>query len=317
MPPVSGIHHVTSIASEPRRNVEFYTRALGMRLVKKSVNQDDTGTYHLFYADGAGHPGSDMTFFPWAHLPPGVKGTGLTNEVSLAVPPDTLDFWAARLARFGVEVGEPAEAFGERLIRFADPDGLELALVESSDDQGFSAWDQSPVEAAAQVRRIHGIHLWQRDLGASAAFLTEVLGFAELGAEQGVRRYGLDGGRSGALIDIRDLPDVAAGRWGHGSVHHVAWRVPDEQAQHVVRQAIARAGRRPTPIIDRFWFRSVYFFEPGGALFEIATDGPGFAIDEDAEHLGERLILPPWLEPQRARIEAALPPLGEAASVGR
>ncbi|UCF20012.1 MAG: ring-cleaving dioxygenase [Gemmatimonadota bacterium] len=306
---ISGIHHVTAIAGDPQENLDFYTRVLGMRLVKKSVNQDDPGTYHLFYADAAGHPGSDVTFFPWTHLGPGRKGVGLTTEVTLAVPPDTLGFWSQRLAREGIEVGDPVERFGEPTLSFADPHGLELALVETPAGREFTAWEAGPVEAAAQIRGIHAVRLWESDLARTASFLQDVMGFSTQGADEGWHRFECAGGGSGTIADIREFAGSRRGSWGRGSVHHVAWRVSDETAQLAVCRALEESGRQPTPVIDRFWFKSVYFQEPGGVLFEIATDGPGFGIDEEIERLGERLILPPWLEPQRMQIEAALPSL--------
>lgn len=311
MSELGGLHHVTAIAADPAENLDFYTRVLGMRLVKRSVNQDDPGTYHLFYADAAGHPGTDLTFFPWVHMARGRKGTGLTVEVALAVPPDTLGFWSDRLARQDVEA-HPEERFGERALRLSDPHGLELALVETADARDFSPWEMSPVEGAAQIRGLHGVRLWERDLAASADFLTGVLGFAAGEAEDGWHRFGLGAGGSGRRLEIRELPDERRGAWGHGSVHHVAWRVAGEEAQEAMRRAVAEAGRRPTDVIDRFWFKSVYFLEPGGVLFELATDGPGFTVDEAPEELGSRLILPPWLEPRRVEIEAALPALPAA-----
>jgi glyoxalase family protein len=308
MSELGGLHHVTAIAADPAENLEFYTLVLGMRLVKRSVNQDDPDTYHLFYADAVGHPGTDLTFFPWAHMARGRKGTGLTVEVALAVPPDTLGFWSDRLARYDV-AADPEERFGERALRLRDPHGLELALVETADARGFTAWETSPVEEAAQIRGLHGVRLWERDLAASADFLTGVLGFTAGESEGGWQRFGLGDDTSGRRLEIRELPAEPRGVWGHGSVHHVAWRVSDEEAQLAMRRNVAEAGRRPTEVIDRFWFKSVYFLEPGGVLFELATDGPGFAVDETAEELGSQLILPPWLEPRRMAIEAALPPL--------
>ena len=306
---LNGIHHVTSIAGDPQENLDFYTRILGMRLVKKSVNQDDPGTYHLFYADAAGHPGSDVTFFPWIHLGPGRKGVGLTTEVSLAVPADRLGFWSERLAREGVATGEMVDRFGERTLPLTDPHGLELTLVETTDTREFAAWESSPVEEAAQIRGIHSVRLWEADRAKTASFLTEALGFSARGDDEGWHRFACAAGGSGTLVDVQEAPGVRRGGWGRGSVHHVAWRVSDDAAQLAVRRALIESGRQPTPVIDRFWFKSVYFQEPGGVLFEIATDGPGFDIDEDVERLGEQLILPPWLEPRRMQIEAALPPL--------
>ncbi|HEU4525240.1 MAG TPA: ring-cleaving dioxygenase [Gemmatimonadales bacterium] len=309
-PDVTGLHHVTCIAGDPQRNLDFYTGTLGMRLVKRSVNQDAPDTYHLFYADAEGHAGSDLTFFPWPEMPPGRRGVGLTNEVALAVPPGTLGWWADRLRTAGVRLGDRADWFGEPVLPFEDPDGLALALVETGDPREFTPWTDSPVDASRQVRGLHTVRLAERDLAPTERFLTQGLGFTAAGEERGWHRYSVRGGGSGRSLDIQVLPDGARGAWGVGSVHHIAWRVPDGTAQRDIQGSVARAGGRPTDVIDRFWFQSVYFREPGGALFEVATDGPGFGVDEPTESLGERLILPPWLEPRRAQIERALPKLG-------
>ncbi|MGH2536989.1 MAG: ring-cleaving dioxygenase [Candidatus Promineifilaceae bacterium] len=306
---ITGIHHVTCIAGPAQENLDFYAGTLGMRLVKKSVNQDDVGTYHLFYADAEGRPGTDLTFFPWANMPAGQKGVGLNVEVPLAVPVGSLAYWAERLEAAGVELSPLETRFGERALPFSDPHGLELALVETADERPFTPWDASPAPAECQVRGLHAARLWERDLAGTAGFLAEVMGFDLIGEEDGWYRYGVEAGGSRQVVDVRALPDVRRGQWGVGSTHHVAWRVPDDASQLALQAALERAGRRPTPVIDRFWFRSVYFREPGGVLFEIATDGPGFAIDEKPAELGERLILPPWLEAQRAAIEAGLPEL--------
>jgi glyoxalase family protein len=304
---VTGIHHITCIAGDPQENVDFYTGVLGMRLVKKSVNQDVPDTYHLFYADGEAHPGADITFFPWPKLPPVQKGVGLAVEVALAIPAGSLEYWADRLATLGVSFAAREVRFGESLVRVTDPHGLELALVETADAREFAPWAKSPVPAEHQIRGLHGVRLWERDIAHTASFLVETLGFGSVGEEDGWHRYGIDGGGSGKHVDLRAMPNASKGSWGTGGVHHVAWRVPDDAAELAVRERLAAAKRRPTEVIDRFWFKSVYFLEPGGVLFEIATDGPGFTVDEDLATLGEQLVLPPWLEPNREEIEAALP----------
>ena len=313
MSAVTGIHHITCIAGDAQENLDFYVGVLGMRLVKRSVNQDSPGTYHLFYADGAGHPGTDLTFFPWPEMAPASEGVGLTTEVGLAVPPGTLEWWMARLQDAGVRASGVETRFVERSLPFRDPHGLPVALVETVDEYEFAAWDESPVPASHQVRRLHVARLTERDLVTTERFLTGTLGLTVVGDEDGWRRYRVGPGGSGRIVDVREQPGVPRGRWGVGGVHHVAWRVPDDQAEAEARALVQAAGRRPTEVIDRFWFRSVYFLEPGGVLFELATDGPGFAIDEDQSSLGERLILPPWLEPQRSEIEAVLPPLSMPA----
>jgi glyoxalase family protein len=309
---VNGLHHITAIAGPAQENLDFYAGILGMRLVKKSVNQDDPGTYHLFYADAEGHPGSDLTFFPWAHLAPPQIGHGMAHEVGLEIPPDSLTFWGSRLEHYGAAV-QPAETrFGNRVLPVIDPHGLKLALVEAATKRAFTPWDGGPVPGERQIRGLFGAQLWEHDAGLTATFLTTVLGFEALASEDGWTRYGFRD--SAGCVDIRQPPEVGRGAWGVGSVHHLAWRVDDEAHQLAVRAQVESAGGRATPVIDRFWFKSVYFKEPGGVLFELATDGPGFATDEDPSHLGESLVLPPWLQPQRAEIERVLPTLTPPAA---
>lgn len=307
---VHGIHHVTCICGDAQENLDFYVGVMGMRMVKKSVNQDDPGTYHLFYADAAGNPGTDLTFFPWPRLQPVKLGIGLTVEVPFAVPPGVLGYWRDRLEANNVSLGETETRFGEKTLPFKDPHGLQLALVETDDERDFVPWEASPVPAECQVRGMHSVRLWERDLKPTAALLTGPMGFNELGEQDSWIRFAAEGRGSGALIELKELPSERRGQWGTGGVHHVAWRVKDSEEQMNLRGAIVeQAGLNPTQQIDRFWFKSVYFKEPGGVLFELATDGPGFDRDEDPQHLGEKLILPPWLESHRDEIEAALPQL--------
>ncbi|HEX6900921.1 MAG TPA: ring-cleaving dioxygenase [Thermoanaerobaculia bacterium] len=317
MSPVHGIHHVTCISGDAQENFDFYTEVLGLRLVKRSVNQDVPDTYHLFYADAEGNPGTDLTFFPWPQMPPGRKGAGLTVEVGLAVPAGSLAFWAERLAARGVDQDAPEVRFGERVLRLRDPHGLELSLTETSEAKTAVPWPESPVPEPHQIRGFHSVRLWERDLGVTSRFLRGALGFEPAGEEDGWHRFGVEGGGSGKWVEVRELPGGRLGSWGTGAVHHVAFRVADDAEELEVRRRVQATGGSPTPVIDRFWFRSVYFKEPGGVLFEIATDQPGFTVDEDLAHLGEQLILPPWLEPHRREIEAALPPLATAAEKPR
>ncbi len=312
MTEITGIHHITAICGDARQNLEFYSRVLGMRLVKKSVNQDDPTTYHLFYADADGHPGTDLTFFPFQSSPPGRLGIGLGVEIALAIRTGTLEYWQARLSEHGVEMAAIETRRGDRALPVVDPHGQHLALVETSDARAFTPWRESSVPADKQIVGLHAVRAWERDLPLTATFLTNVLGFSDYGEEGGWHRYGVDGGGSGKHIELREQPNVPRGMWGVGTMHHVAWRVADVETELAVRARIDAAHRRPTDVIDRFWFKSVYFLEPGGVLFELATEGPGFAVDEDPAHLGEQLVLPPWLEAQRSAIEAALPPLGAA-----
>jgi glyoxalase family protein len=311
MHPSTGLHHVTAIAGPAQENLDFYAGVLGMRLVKRSVNQDDPGTYHLFYADAEGRPGTDLTFFPWSRVAPPREGHGLSTEVSLAVPAGSLPYWSARFERYGVATSPVERRFGREVLPATDPHGLRLALVplDAGTDRPFTPWSDSGVPPERQIRGLESARLRERELAVTARFLTDVLGFEPAGEENGWHRFGVGGGGSGAYVDVQEAPSAHRGAWGVGSIHHLAWRVDDAAHQLALRERIDAAGRRPTPVIDRFWFQSVYFLEPGGVLFELATDGPGFAVDEDPEHLGASLVLPPWLEPQRPQIEAVLPPL--------
>jgi glyoxalase family protein len=233
-------------------------------------------------------------------------------EVQLAIPAGSLGYWSERLQQYGARVDDEVTRFGERAIVAQDPHGLALALVETDSRENFAPWAASPVPQERQVRGLHAVRLWERALAPTAKFLTEALGFVALGEEGGWHRFTVAGGGSGKTLDIAEMPNASRGAWGVGAVHHVAWRTPDDASQLALRQQVDHAARRPTPVIDRFWFKSIYFTEPGGVLFEIATDGPGFAIDEDPSALGEKLILPPWLEPQRDEIERGLPVLKSA-----
>jgi glyoxalase family protein len=306
---VNGLHHITAISGPAQENVDFYAGILGMRLVKKSVNQDDPGTYHLFYADAEGRPGTDLTFFPWAQMAPPRDGYGRAMEVALEVPSGSLPYWRTRLQKYGAAVTDVETRFGEQVLPLVDPHGLHLVLVEAGRNprREFTPWDRSPVPVERQVRGLYGARVWERDAQATAAFLTGVLGFTRLAEEGGWTRYGFED--ADGVVDIREVRDGRRGTWGVGSVHHLAWRVDDEAHQLRVRDEIEIAGASATPVIDRFWFKSVYFKEPGGVLFELATDGPGFTVDEDPAQLGESLVLPPFLEHERARIEAVLPVL--------
>jgi len=307
--PVHGLHHITAIAGPAQENLDFYAGILGMRLVKRSINQDDPGTYHLFYADAEGHPGTDLTFFPWAQMAPPRLGHGLAVEVALEVPPDSIGWWRTRLERYGVTIAPIEARFGDRVLPLVDTHGMRVALVESARTiaRAFTPWTGSPIPTERQIRGLYGAQIWERDEAATAAFITGALGFRALAREHGWTRYGFD--TAPGILDIKETPGERRGAWGVGAVHHLAWRVSDLDEELRVRRQVEEAGGRATEVIDRFWFKSVYFKEPGGVLFEIATEGPGFAVDEDPAHLGESLVLPPWFEASRTQIERVLPPL--------
>lgn len=304
----NGIHHVTAIAGSARRNLEFYTRVLGLRLVKKTVNFDDPGTYHFYFGDAAGSPGTILTFFPWAQVAPGRLGAGETAETAFRVPAGAIGWWTRRFVEAGVRFDPPEKRFGQSVLAFQDPDGLQLALVGVPGAEGEPAWSAGEVLAEHAIRGFHGITLLLRDAGPTAAILTGVLGFSERGRE-GVRTR-LEAGSTalGGVVDLRAVGDFPSGRPGAGSVHHVAFRAADDAAQAAAAERLARNhGIRATEQKDRRYFRSIYFREPGGVLFEIATDEPGFGIDEGPAELGGSLKLPDFLEPRRREIEAVLP----------
>jgi glyoxalase family protein len=308
---VTGLHHITAIAGDPQENLDFYVGVLGMRLVKRSINQDVPDTYHLFYADGAGTPGTDLTFFPWPNLGAKREGIGLWTEVYLRIPPGSMSYWQERLTEHHVNVDAQESRFGTPALPFRDPHGMRLALMETeaSPAQPSKAWTEGPVPAEHQVGGLAGARLLERSDQETVRFFHRAFGFREIGSEEGWTRYAVGEGAAGQYFDLQVIPDGRRGQWGVGAVHHVAWRTADESTQTELQRQIASTGRAPTQVIDRFWFKSVYVMEPGGALCEVATDGPGFAVDEDPQHLGERLVLPEWYEPQRTQIEKALPEL--------
>ena len=306
---VKGLHHITAIAGPAQENLDFYAGILGMRLVKRSINQDDPGTYHLFYADAEGHPGTDLTFFPWAQMAPPRLGHGLAVEVGLEVPPGSLTWWSERLAKYGIATPTLERRFGDTVLAIVDTHGMRLALTESARGQTrpFAPWQGSPIPESRQIRGLYGAQVWQREQAPTATFMKAALGFHEIAREGEWTRYGFPD--APGVVDIRETPNERRGAWGVGAVHHLAWAVADLDEELIVRTQVERAGGHATEVIDRFWFKSVYFKEPGGVLFEIATLGPGFAVDEDPSHLGESLVLPPWFEATRSQIERVLPPL--------
>jgi len=311
---MSGIHHVTAISGRADRNFDFYTRVLGMRFVKKTVNFDDPGTYHLYYGDEAGHPGTILTFFPWEHATPGRAGVGLAQTTAFRVPASSIGYWTHRFLDKGVAHEALGRQFGEPVLSFTDPDGLSLALVGVSGAEAEAAWSNGEVPAAEAVRGFHGVTLMLADAAPTGAILKDVFGFTEAGREGSLVRFRSNDTPIGGVVDIREAKGFLAGSQGRGSIHHIAFRAPDDAAQaDMARKLVEGHALRPTAQIDRQYFRSVYFREPGGVLFEIATDEPGFAVDEPVVSLGRDLKLPGFLEPKRKQIEAALPPLERAA----
>ncbi|HEU4642472.1 MAG TPA: VOC family protein [Gemmatimonadaceae bacterium] len=310
-----GIHHVTAIASDPQRNLDFYVGMLGLRLVKRTVNFDDPETYHFYFGDDVGHPGSIMTFFPWPGARRGRQGTGQVAVTSFAVLPGALGFWVERLVRHGIAYEGPTKRAGagagaEQVLAFKDPDGLMLEIVADAGAEARPAWGDAPgIPRDRAIHGFHGVTLWVENGDATERVLVDTLGFRAVREMASTRRYAAGDGGPGTLVDVRSIGGFVRGTGGAGTVHHVAWCVADDEAQLALRARVVEAGLAPTPVIDRSYFHSVYFREPAGVLFELATVPPGFAIDEPAEHLGERLMLPPQYEPHRAEIEAVLPPV--------
>ncbi|MDQ3873563.1 MAG: ring-cleaving dioxygenase [Thermoproteota archaeon] len=329
---VLGIHHVTAIASDPQRNIDFYTQILGLRLVKLTVNFDDPTTYHLYYGDELGHPGTILTFFPWPNAPRGRRGTGQVIAASFLIPENAIDFWINRLKERGVGFARPAKRFGneEEVITFYDPDGLELELVahKSAEARTANIWKDGPIPIEHALRGFYSVTLSEEGYERTASVLTEQLGF-HLIREEGSRfRYEIireakaNGESTGSIVDVVCLPYTQRGFLGAGTVHHVAWHTPTDHQQSILRHRIVAAGLDATPVIDRTYFHSVYFREPGGVLFEIATNPPGFTIDETQEELGTHLMLPPWLESDRKNLQKLLPKvnlptLGKATATPR
>jgi catechol 2,3-dioxygenase-like lactoylglutathione lyase family enzyme len=303
-----GIHHITAIAGEPQQNLDFYSGILGLRLVKLTINFDDPGTYHLYYGDGIGHPGTILTFFPWPKAPRGRKGAGQVTATSFAVPKDAIRYWAARLDEHGIAHTGPSERFGEQLLSLSDPDGLDVELVATATVQPDRAYVEGPVPAEYAIHGFHSATLTEAGYQRTAALLTDTMQFKLVGQEGNRFRYS-GSGQAGTITDVVCAPEQRPGRVAVGTVHHIAWRTPDDQQQDAWREELARLGYDVTPMIDRKYFHSIYYREPGGILFEIATDPPGFAVDEAPEKLGTKLQLPPWLEPAREKLLAILPPI--------
>jgi glyoxalase family protein len=306
----NGIHHVTAIAGPARRNLDFYTGTLGLRLVKRTVNFDDPGTYHFYYGDETGRPGTILTFFPWEHVAAGRLGVGETQETVFRVPEGSIGYWTHRFVEKGVAQDAVEKRFGETVLSFKDPDGMRLALVAVPGIESEPAWSGGDVPAEHAIRGFHSVSLLLRDAAPTGAILTDVFGFSDAGREGSTVRFKADATEIGGIVDIRVAGDFLRGRQGGGSVHHIAFRAAADEAEFAMMKKLAENhGIRTTVQKDRNYFRSLYFREPGGVLFEIATDIPGFAVDEPVASLGQSLKLPPQYEPRREDIEAVLPAL--------
>ncbi|HEY6061051.1 MAG TPA: ring-cleaving dioxygenase [Gemmatimonadales bacterium] len=311
---VRGLHHVTATVNDAQQDFDFYTKVLGLRLVKKTVNFDNHNVYHFYYGNEAGAPGTIMTTFPYKGwgVPVGQKGAGQIQVTSFSVPAGSLDFWKARLRERGARVRDEAPKFGEESITVSDPSGLILELVAGRGDER-TPWTSDDVAAGRAIRGIHSVTMPIRTPAKTLELMTQVLGFDVVNEGPGRTRLGVGGDRPGHLIDVVQAADAAPGINGLGTVHHVAMAVRDDEEQLRMRAELVRLGFQVTPVMDRQYFRSIYFREPGGVLFELATVPPGFTIDETLPCLGQDLKLPPWEEPNRAEIAAKLPPIDAAS----
>jgi glyoxalase family protein len=312
---LNGLHHVTAVTSDAQGNVDFYTQVLGLRLVKKTVNQDDVSAYHLFYGDEVGNPGTELTFFDWPQIGPNAYGPGSIANLALRVPSrEALAWWEKRLSDYRVKHSGLTEFHGHAMLNFTDPEGQRLSLVDDEGALGGIPWAKSPVPPQYSIRGLFAATFIVSSLAPNDLVLTEIMGYeqaAEYVTNENERTivFTVDGGGAGKELYVIEQRNRPAGRLGRGGVHHIAFRTPTGTEQEQWMQRLHSYGLGTSGIVDRFYFQSLYFRIPGGILFEIATDGPGFATDEPAEHLGESVALPPFLEPHRAQIEAGLKPL--------
>ncbi|UPZ14311.1 ring-cleaving dioxygenase [Flavobacterium humidisoli] len=304
---ILGLHHITAIAGDAKRNFDFYSKILGLRFIKKTVNFDDPGTYHFYFGDEVGSAGTILTFFPWgAGIQQGRKGSGMATEIGYSVPKGSLDFWQKRFEQYNVIYNKPAEKFGEKYLTFLDPDGLKLELIESKTDDNRKAWETDEVKADVATKGFHNITLTLNNIKPTAAILTDIFGYKLIDQDVNRYRYATDAVENAAIVDLVELPEEKRGLNANGTVHHVAFRVQNDEILMKFREKIEEYGLQITPQIDRQYFHSLYFREPGGVLFEIATDNPGFTVDESLEELGQNLKLPAQYESQRAAIEEHL-----------
>lgn len=306
---ILGLHHITAIADNAQRNFNFYTKILGLRLVKKTVNFDDPGTYHFYYGDERGSAGTILTFFPWEGIGQGKSGTGMATNIGYSVPDGSLEFWADRFRQFNIKQENIDQRFDEQFLSFQDPDGLQLDLIVSPTADNRKAWTTNEVSADVATKGFYSVALTLRNVAPTAKILTDLLGYNLLKQEGNRYRFTTDAIENAAIIDIIEAPNLAAGRGAAGTNHHIAFRVKDDDILMEFREKIASKGLGITPKIDRDYFFSLYFREPGGVLFELATDNPGFTKDEPLDELGTSLKLPAQYENSRKQIEKGLPVL--------
>jgi len=304
---ILGIHHITAIAGDAKRNFDFYTKVLGLRFIKRTVNFDDPQTYHFYFGDEEGNPGTILTFFPWGNaVRQGRRGAGMATEIGYSVPEGSLDFWIERFKKYNVIYNKPAEKFGEKYLTFLDPDGLKLELIVSKTPDNRKAYETSEIKADVATKGFHNTTLTLNDIKPTALVLTEIFGYTLVEQEGNRYRYATDAIETANIIDLVELPNESGGLGAGGTIHHIAFRVKDDETQMAFHDKIEKMGFHITPQIDRNYFHSLYFREPGGVLFEIATDNPGFTVDETLEELGTNLKLPAQYEPRRQQIEAHL-----------
>jgi glyoxalase family protein len=305
---IPGIHHVTCITADVQKCTDFYVGVLGLRFIKKSINQDMPDTYHIYFGDYLGTPGTAMTFFGWPTWPKQRAGSGQITTVSFAVPEGSLDFWTNRLRELNVPARRSVR-FDTDVIVLQDADGIELELVPRAVDDRWVPWPDSPLEADHAIRGFHSVTMTLSETAATFDLLTATMGFRRVGKQGNRTRFQTGEGGAHSIVDVVEAPEGPVGEESTGSVHHVAWRTADPESQIEWRKRLLEAGRNVTPVIDRWYFKSIYYREPGGVLFEIATDGPGFTVDEDPENLGTTLSLPPWFQVRRDRLDEILPPI--------
>jgi len=309
MDPIKGLHHVTAIARDPQRNIDFYRNVLGQRLVKRTVNFDAPDTYHFYFGDEIGSPGSILTFFAWPNMRRGVRGNAETNAVAYNVPNGSLGFWHDHLKQNGITSNPIEKRFGEDVLTFDDPDGMRVELVESASAAPIRFWEAGPIPPVYVLQGFHSVTLWLDEVEPTAELLTKQMGYTSAGNEGDRYRFIGDSNVSGHIVDIVHRPGKLPAGFGSSSIHHIAFRTPTDEEQLEYQKKVREAGFRVTEVMDRSYFHSIYFRELGGVLFEIATEMPGFAIDEPTQSLGETLKLPEWYEPNRTAVEQSLPPV--------